>query len=240
MPDTTPTTPADETEEQRIDREQTERAHAEGEHAFCGVTCEATFPSDMLRNGILCRAVPGSATMLDELLRRAARLVLGTTDQQPTTVDRAAVLTSTLREVLDTFGPMTEVYGGPVAYYDGSADITPAQYEGWRAVLDDEPSRMADEAQQPECTSTPCPHPGDCRHGCRAAADELSREAQPATDQPTEALCGKTLGIGFPNHPYRPCARPAGHAEAYCRDATEQHHFLAATDRPDTETEAAK
>ncbi|MFC5202787.1 hypothetical protein [Streptomyces kaempferi] len=49
-----------------------EQAHAEGEHAFCGPTCEVEFPSDMLRNTILHRAVPGSAGMLDELLRRAA------------------------------------------------------------------------------------------------------------------------------------------------------------------------
>ncbi|MGW1814103.1 hypothetical protein ACWCQM_11155 [Streptomyces sp. NPDC002125] len=49
---------------------------------------------------------------------------------------RADRLAATLREVLDTFGPMHEVYGGPVSYYDGSADIEPEQYEGWRAVLD--------------------------------------------------------------------------------------------------------
>lgn len=48
---------------------------------------------------------------------------------------RVAKLEATLREVLDTFGPMHEVYGGPVSYYDGSADIEVAQYEGWRAVL---------------------------------------------------------------------------------------------------------
>jgi len=54
------------------DRHETERAHTEGEHAFCGPTCEVEFPSDKLRNTILYRAIPGSAGMLDELLRRAA------------------------------------------------------------------------------------------------------------------------------------------------------------------------
>jgi hypothetical protein len=49
-----------------------EQAHAEGEHAFCGPTCEVEFPSDKLRNTILYRAIPGSAGMLDELLRRMA------------------------------------------------------------------------------------------------------------------------------------------------------------------------
>ncbi|MGW2112651.1 hypothetical protein, partial [Streptomyces sp. NPDC001948] len=62
-----------ETDEQRADRLETERDHAAGDHQHCGVTCEAEFPSDMLRNGILARAVPGSASMLNELLRRATR-----------------------------------------------------------------------------------------------------------------------------------------------------------------------
>ncbi|MGW3135940.1 hypothetical protein [Streptomyces sp. NPDC001139] len=54
------------------DAHETEQAHADGEHAFCGPTCEVEFPSEMLRNTILCRAYPGSSQMLDELLRRAA------------------------------------------------------------------------------------------------------------------------------------------------------------------------
>ncbi|MFD5058231.1 hypothetical protein [Streptomyces sp. NPDC058394] len=61
-----------ETDEQRADRLETERSHAAGDHQYCGVTCEAEFPSVMLRNGILARAIPGSARMLDELLRRTA------------------------------------------------------------------------------------------------------------------------------------------------------------------------
>ncbi|MFE6903822.1 hypothetical protein ACFVFJ_44575 [Streptomyces sp. NPDC057717] len=53
------------------DRHETEQAHAEGEHAFCGVTCEAEFPTETLRNGILAKGYPGTAGMLNELLRRA-------------------------------------------------------------------------------------------------------------------------------------------------------------------------
>ncbi|WP_331731867.1 hypothetical protein OG298_45310 (plasmid) [Streptomyces sp. NBC_01005] len=49
---------------------------------------------------------------------------------------RAEQLATTLQEVLGTFGPMHDVYGGPVSYYDGSADIEPEQYERWQAVLD--------------------------------------------------------------------------------------------------------
>ncbi|GGZ51568.1 DUF6011 domain-containing protein [Streptomyces rubiginosohelvolus] len=60
-----------ETEEQRADREETERAHAAGDHEHCGPTCEVEFPSDMLRNTILYAALPGSTRMLNELLRRA-------------------------------------------------------------------------------------------------------------------------------------------------------------------------
>jgi hypothetical protein len=63
-----------ESDEERADREETERAHASGDHQYCGPTCEVEFPSDMLRNTILYQALPGSAGMLDELLRRAAVL----------------------------------------------------------------------------------------------------------------------------------------------------------------------
>lgn len=54
------------------DRHETERAHAEGEHTFCGLTCEAEFPTEMLRNAIIAGGIPGTAGMLDELVRRAA------------------------------------------------------------------------------------------------------------------------------------------------------------------------
>lgn len=50
---------------------------------------------------------------------------------------RTEQLAATLREVLDEFGPMHDVYGGPVSYYDGSADIQPERYERWRSALGD-------------------------------------------------------------------------------------------------------
>jgi hypothetical protein len=49
---------------------------------------------------------------------------------------RAEQLAAVLREVLDTFSPMRDAQDGPVAYYDGSADIDPERYERWRAALD--------------------------------------------------------------------------------------------------------
>ncbi|MFD0035562.1 hypothetical protein ACFVJK_46815 [Streptomyces sp. NPDC127172] len=61
---------AHETDEQRTDRLETARDHAAGQHEYCGLACETEFPSDMLRNGILARAIPGSNAMLNELLRR--------------------------------------------------------------------------------------------------------------------------------------------------------------------------
>lgn len=48
------------------------QAHAEGGHAYCGVDCEVEFPTEELRHAVLYKGVPGSAGMLDELLRRAA------------------------------------------------------------------------------------------------------------------------------------------------------------------------
>lgn len=78
-----------ETDEERADRLETERAHAKGDHEYCGITCEAEFTTEMLRNGILWRAVPGSGAMLDELLRRA-RAEAAAPPSAP--ADRAAVL----------------------------------------------------------------------------------------------------------------------------------------------------
>jgi hypothetical protein len=57
--------------EEQQDRELTQRAHNTGDHQWCDVTCEAEFPSEVLRNTILCRAIPGSPSMLAELERRA-------------------------------------------------------------------------------------------------------------------------------------------------------------------------
>lgn len=56
---------------ERCDTHETELAHAEGNHDYCGLTCETEFPSDMIRNTILFRAIPGSKNMLAELERRA-------------------------------------------------------------------------------------------------------------------------------------------------------------------------
>jgi hypothetical protein len=53
------------------DTHATEKAHAEGDHQWCDITCQDNLTWEMLRNGILWRAAPGSPKMLDELLRRA-------------------------------------------------------------------------------------------------------------------------------------------------------------------------
>lgn len=53
------------------DTHEIEEAHAADDHQWCGITCEAEFTTEMLRNSILYRAIPGSANMLKELIRRA-------------------------------------------------------------------------------------------------------------------------------------------------------------------------
>src|SRR3546814_11904778 len=62
QPERTPCSQPDPCEDGELcDRHQTERAHAEGEHAFCGPTCEVEFPTEMLRHGILHQGCPGPA-----------------------------------------------------------------------------------------------------------------------------------------------------------------------------------
>lgn len=73
-----------------------EQAHAEGEHAFCGPTCEVEFPTELLRNSILAKGYPGTAGILDELLRRAAAA-------QPAD-DRATVLLEAANTLERRFG----------------------------------------------------------------------------------------------------------------------------------------
>ena len=80
---------------------------------------------------------------------------------------RVAELEQTATEVLATFAPMHEVYGGPVAYYDGSADITPKTFERWTAVVSGPPAAeeshvVADDSSDPE-------HIDDCP-GCEPAS----------------------------------------------------------------------
>ncbi|MCT2547379.1 hypothetical protein [Streptomyces atratus] len=70
--------PEPETDEQRADRLETERAHAAGDHQYCRLTCEVEMPSEMLRNFIIAKGYPGTAGALDELLRRAAATVPAT------------------------------------------------------------------------------------------------------------------------------------------------------------------
>lgn len=57
----------------------------------------------------------------------------------------------------------------------------------------------------------------------------FERWAEGLGEQPTQdeaRLCGKTRGVD--GSTYQPCARPAGHPEAYCRSADGNQHFLAA------------
>jgi len=85
-------------------------------------------------------------------------------------------------------------------------------------------------AECPECGTTGACNGGPCP--LRLVADETAAaETQAAGAQ---RLCGKSRGVS--GLYYRPCARPAGHEEAYCKSADGSHLFLAG--QPDTETQA--
>ncbi|NUS79107.1 MAG: hypothetical protein HOV70_23300, partial [Streptomyces sp.] len=86
------TDPTAETDEQRADREETERDHARGDHTHCGVTCEVEMPTEHLRNFVIAKGYPGTAGALAELERRAAAgaVLPATTDQTAEPVCRDA------------------------------------------------------------------------------------------------------------------------------------------------------
>ncbi|NUU26026.1 MAG: hypothetical protein HOV68_31685 [Streptomycetaceae bacterium] len=125
----------EETDEQRADRLETERDHAAGDHQYCGVTCEAEFPSDMLRNGILAKGYPGTAGMLDELLRRVATAAV-----LPDT-SRAAVL----REAADAVAADNHgiLYGTATDYADRHAALLRRMADGEQQTEEAKPEPTA-------------------------------------------------------------------------------------------------
>ncbi|MGW5852120.1 hypothetical protein ACWFQ8_29940 [Streptomyces sp. NPDC055254] len=84
--------PTDVDLERAADQRETAAQHTRGAHGYCGPTCEAEFPSAQLRNFILAKGYPGTAGMLDELLRRAS-----TTAPEPT---QAAAFSAAERQFL--------------------------------------------------------------------------------------------------------------------------------------------
>ncbi|MEV0114649.1 hypothetical protein AB0H77_15555 [Streptomyces sp. NPDC050844] len=158
-----------ESDEERADRVETERAHAAGDHEYCGVTCEAEFTTEKLRNGILWRAAPGSAAMLDELLRRARTEAAApsTPADQAERRNRYEDEASPWYEVINPRNATTsialvhddgELYlpEGPDALTVEEFHFAAARGKAYRlmrvdeamAVADAELRRMADEAQQ--------------------------------------------------------------------------------------------
>ncbi|MER5482961.1 hypothetical protein ABT024_07055 [Streptomyces sp. NPDC002812] len=69
--------------EHAADEHETAAEHARGEHEHCGPTCETAFPSEQLRNFALAKGYPGTASILDELLRRAAAEAAGQLTLEP-------------------------------------------------------------------------------------------------------------------------------------------------------------
>ncbi|MFE9363709.1 hypothetical protein ACFYNN_13010 [Streptomyces sp. NPDC006978] len=159
-----------------------------------------------------------------------ARQVLGTTTGQletTPTVTRAEVLREAANG-LAALGPLDSLVSAPAAWTEAIETLRRMADQ----MAEDDRSRLADEAQQPTgCTSAPCPHPDNCRYGCRAAADELTREAQPPTPAEDES-CGRFV----PDTPRAPglCAS--------CGDARGWHSLQAvgeqqATPAPAEETD---
>lgn len=95
---------AAETDEERADREETERDHARGDHTYCGITCEVELPTEHLRNFVIAKGYPGTKGALDELLRRA-RTEAVEAQQQPDTEppETEAVSHATLVELVRDF-----------------------------------------------------------------------------------------------------------------------------------------
>lgn len=73
-------------------RHEEEQAHAEGEHEYCGVTCEVAMSTEAMRATIIGLGIPGTKGMLDELLRRAAAGQLpAAVAPRPETTENAAL-----------------------------------------------------------------------------------------------------------------------------------------------------
>lgn len=190
-----------ETDEQRND-------HAAGNHEYCGVRCENEFPSAMLRNGILARAIPGSATMLDELLRRAARAPLS-----------------------DVWLVWREDEAPFYGHFAGEDDARQATIDCWQ---EDEPA-CPDYSWRPDGPRLELIVGGEHSGVYASRYRVYGAPAAPADRRLADGAQPTTTEAG---DRYRPCARTAEHPEAYCRDITGDHLLLPAKPREPHPTEA--
>jgi hypothetical protein len=93
------------------DTHHTEKAHAEGDHQWCDITCQDEYTWEMLRNTILIRAIPGSPKMLDELLRRAA--------DRSALMEAHIALVSTTSQIRATYDTLKAEYDELAARMEG-------------------------------------------------------------------------------------------------------------------------
>lgn len=214
------------------DRRETQQAHNQGEHGDCGLECEATMPSEQMRNAILCRAIPGSATMLDELLRRATAGQAAASEYRDDVRDANAQLLRRMAAEAQHPGPEGQPAEDPARIdrlrpeFDVHASVESIGVQLRRAQrqrgLWDGRARKLDvlrETRQAQMEAGTWPP---------------AASAIPAAPETEAQRCGKTQSVS--GIYYRPCARDAGHSEAYCRSADGEHLFLAA---PETETDNA-
>lgn len=133
---------AEETDEEREDREATARDHAAGDHQHCGITCEVELPTEHLRTFVIAKGYPGTAGALDELLRRAAAPPAPA--DRPDLPDRLkAVLTERFTARGNPFSEMRRQEKGP----DGWPASHPVGPHGVAEVLRE---LLADEQPAPE------------------------------------------------------------------------------------------
>jgi hypothetical protein len=237
MPDTTPTTPA-----VWSDTDPLMQAIAAAVWEQCATDLAASITCDDPRT-------------IAAVAATVARLVLGTTDQQPTTAECTCITTPEVDDsgqVLHGSYCMTVIDQPPAPPAEACTEHGAACHtRDWPA-----PGAVTDPAEAhrlslSEALGLGTGAPWDAIHDRAAELGRLADEAQPATDQPTVHRCNNCEGIDPDtcfNNPHRPpeqcpaaefedygqqCQKPVGH---------ELHTFEEqppAADRPDTETEAA-
>jgi hypothetical protein len=123
-----------------------------------------------------------------------------------------------------------------------------------RVAVEEQPAEtQAEHVCKPGAGTYFCPASGqtesDCHGGFDVCCDRPELHRPAVVEQPTETQdCGRTKSVDGTEYP--PCARPAGHEEAYCRSADGNAYFLAmdghrpaarpaVAEQPDTQTREA-
>jgi len=183
-----------------------EKAHADGEHEYCGPTCEVAMPTEAMRNSIIAFGIPGTAGMLDELLRRAAsgQLPADETPQPETRPRRGDAFEAWLKAQRDEYEvrsspqwiALDEVLDTYRLHADTGTPLGEHVCEG-RMVGDCECLETGSAVQppQPETPVHAVPVPGSngisscCgRPPCEFVGERVTRDPNAVTCQPAPAV----------------------------------------------------